>query len=342
MVGLSWAGEPDHPWHSASVIAPIFIGVLTFCAFFAYDWLFLKDSKAFAPWYLFVRFREYSVILIVVFVAGMVFYSMSGLLPQASFYVFSTDGIQIGIITIPNGFGQLVGATLLTATLSITKHPKYHIIIAVFLQTFFTSLYAYALLRENKDMWMAFQFFGQGCFPWITICTLVNSGLHVRQTDLGVAVGIIGAFRSFGGSVGNAIFGAIFRGVLDGQLAPRITEAATANGYDVTNLGILIPAVLEAGVGVPDAFAGVPGITSAIEIATLAAFKDAYAYAFKMVFYSTIPFGVIALIASLFIADATPYMTNHTSIEMERHVIGHGNESGRQNGQKLSVEHAGT
>ena len=290
------------------------------------------------PRHLFVQFREYSVLLIVLFVAGMIFYSMSALLPQATLYVFSTDGIQIGIITIPNGFGQLVGSTVLTSLLSKTKHPKYHIITAVFLQTLFTGLYAYAISHKNKGMWMAFQFFGQGCFPWITVCTLVNAGLHVRQTDLGIAVGIMGAFRSLGGSVGNAVFGAIFRGVLNEQLAPRIAAAAKASGYDIASLDVLIPAVNEAGVGVPDAFASVPGITAAVEAATLAAFKDAYAYAFKIVFYSTIPFGLIALVAALFISDVTRYMTNHTSIEMEKHVIGRGAEMANQKVQDSSKE----
>ncbi len=182
---------------------------------------------------------------------------------------------------------------------------------------------------------MAFQFFGQGCFPWITVATLVNAGLHVRQTDLGIAVGIMGAFRSLGGCVGNAVFGTIFREIVNQQLVPRITAAATANGFDVANLAKLIPAVSAAGVGVPDAFAAVPGITSAVETATLSALKDAYAHAFKIVFYSTIPFGVIALIAALFIADATKYMTNHTSIEMEKHVVGHGARTGDQKNRDL-------
>ena len=338
LIGLSWAGTPGHAWRSASVIAPIVIGLLTFCACFGYDWIFLRNSDAFVPWHLFVRFREYSVILIVLFVAGMIFYSMSALLPQATFYGFSTDGIQVGIITIPNGVGQLVGSTVLTSLLSKTKHPKYHIVIAVFLQTLFTGLYAYALPHRSKGIWMAFQFFGQGCFPWITVCTLVNAGLHVRQTDLGIAVGIMGAFRSLGGSVGNAVFGAIFRGVLNEQLVPRIAAAATANGFDLENLETLTIAVNEAGVGVPGAFASVPGITSAVETATLAALRDAYTDAFKTVFYSTIPFGVIALIAALFISDATKYMTNHTSIEMEKHVIGHGARTGNEKVQDLSGE----
>jgi hypothetical protein len=123
--------------------------------------------------------------------------------------------------------------------------------------------------------------------------------------------------------VGNTVFGSILRGVLNGQLAPRIASAAIANGYKAANLDELVPAVIDNAVGVPNAFANIPGVTPAIEAATLTAFRSAYAYAFQRVFYSTIPFGVVALVAAFFIADSTKYMTNHTSIEMEKHVLGH-------------------
>ncbi len=30
LIGLSWAGEADHPWYSASVVAPIVLGAIVF------------------------------------------------------------------------------------------------------------------------------------------------------------------------------------------------------------------------------------------------------------------------------------------------------------------------
>jgi len=38
---------------------------------------------------------------------GVIFYSMSALLPQGSLYIFTSDPIQIGYIALPNGFLQV-------------------------------------------------------------------------------------------------------------------------------------------------------------------------------------------------------------------------------------------
>ena len=321
LLGLSWGGTAGHPWASASVITPIVLGFLVFCCTFAYDWTIGNIGHVFFPWHLFSRFREYTVLLIVVLVAGMIFYTMSAFLSEATAYIFTSDNVEIGITLLPNGFGQLVGSVLLPSLLHITKNPKWHIVTAVTIQTLFVGLYAYGVMG-HKAAWMAFQFFGQGCFPWITVCTIVNAGLHVRQSELGLAIGVIGTFRSLGGSVGNAIFGSILSQTFDNHLGPRITAAALKNGFNPEDLSLLIPAVLANAQGVPAAFASVPGITAAIEAATMEAYRDTWAYAFQIVFYSTIPFGVVALIAALLIKDSTSQMTNHTSVRMEKNVLG--------------------
>jgi hypothetical protein len=318
---LSWAGTAGHAWRDASVVAPIVIGAILFICSFGYDWFIAKQSRAFFPLHLFRRFREYTVSLVVVFVAGMIFYSMTTLLPQATLYVFTSDHTQIGTTQLTNGLGQTVGTTLSPMILHKTKNIKSHIILALLFQTFGTALYAYALPAQNKAAWMAFQFFGQGCFSWLSVCCIMNAGLQVKQVELGLATGLIGTFRSSGGSLGKAIFSTILTTVSRKQLDARITQAAVSNGFDASHLSQLIPAISESALGVPDAFTQVPGASLAVQNAVLEAFKDAYAYAFARVFYATIPFGVIAIIAACFIKDAGRFMTNHTSVALEKDVL---------------------
>ena len=149
----------------------------------------------------------------------------------------------------------------------------------------------------------------------------MNAGLQVKQVELGLATGLIGTFRSSGGSLGSAIFSTILTTVSRKQLDARITQAAVSNGFDPSHLSQLIPAVSESALGVPDAFTKVPGASPAVQNAVLEAFKEAYAYAFARVFYATIPFGVIAIIAACFIKDAGRFMTNHTSVALEKDVL---------------------
>ncbi|ETI23080.1 hypothetical protein G647_04876 [Cladophialophora carrionii CBS 160.54] len=319
LVGLTWAGTPAHPWKSASVIAPIVIGVLVFIACFVYD--FIVPKQPFFPLDLFRRYREFTVLLVVVFVAGMIFYSMSGILPQGTLYMFESDGIQIGLTQLPNGIGNFVGGTLMPAIAHKIKHLKMQMIVALTIQLVFVALYSVAV-PQNKAAWMAFQFFGQGCFGMITLLCYFIAGLHVPLRELGIASGLIGTFRSAGGSVGNAIFNTILTSVVTVEMPKRVTAAALAAGFPAANLEQLIPAVVGAATGVPNAFGAVEGATPEVQAATLAAFRGAYGYAFKRVFWATIPFGVIAIVAACFVLDSSQYLTNHTAVRMEKDTVG--------------------
>lgn len=117
LVGLSWAGQPGHAWKSASVIAPIVLGFLTFAACFVYDFT-VRPKHAFLPLELFRNVRGFTLyvfsavhpcitdcarrLLVLVAVAGMIFFSASTLLPQATLYCFTNDSTEIGIIGLPS------------------------------------------------------------------------------------------------------------------------------------------------------------------------------------------------------------------------------------------------
>lgn len=79
--------------------------------------------------------------------------------------------------------------------------------------------------------------------------------------------------------------------------------------------------MIENGVGVPAVFNAIPAATPAVQAATATAFKEAYSYAFQRVAYASVPFGVIAIIAAIFIKDPSVYLTNYTAVHMEKEVI---------------------
>jgi hypothetical protein len=196
-------------------------------------------------------------------------------------------------------------------------HLKTQVIVMLVVQTAATAAYA-GVVPGNRTGWMALQFFGQGAFALITLLCYVIAGLNVPLRHLGLASGLIGTFRSGGGSVGNAIFNTILNGVVNEQIPKRLAQVAESNSLPLETLGSLIPAAMENALGVPGAFAKVPGITPEIEAMAASAIKEAYAYAFTRVFYASIPFGCLAIIAAFFILDPSKYLTNHTAVKMER------------------------
>lgn len=315
LIGLSWAGTPGFPWKSVAVILPIVLGAIIFILCFAYDWTIAKNP--FFPYSLFSKVREFSLLLVGLFVAGMIFFSMASILPQTTTYVFDSNSIHIGLIQLPNGFGQLIGGALIPAFMHKIKYIRWQLVAALAIQTIFTAAYA-ATIPDHKAAWMALQLFGSICFSWATLCCYVTAGVNVPLRDLGIATGIIGTFRNTGGAVGIAIFGTIRNSVLSSQLAPRVTKAALANGFPLSGLQELVPAVQEAVLGKPLALRALAGVTPAVESATITAFKSAYAYAFQRVFLSSIPFGVIATATVIFVKECSQYLTNHTAVRLER------------------------
>ena len=319
LLGLSWGGSAGHPWNSASVVAPIVLGALGLIGVFFYDFVIFKDKgRPIFPKDLFQQYREFTVSLVSVFVAGMVYFSMSGLLPQATLFVYTSDPLELGKLLLPYGFGQFVASALILLFLHRTKNPKRYLIVALAVQLVFTALYAYGI-SFHRSAWITFMFFGQGCFGLVTVVTNLNVSLHVRPSELGIAAGLLGTFRSFGGSVGNVLFNTILHTTVDKHLGPNIAVAAISHGFK-GDLSQLIPAVIETATGIPDAFASVKGITPAIEQAALLALKQTYAQAFRIVFYSTIPFAVIALVAAFFVADGSRYMTNHVQTRLAKDI----------------------
>lgn len=249
--------------------------------------------------------------------AGVVFYSFAGLLPQGSLYMFTPDPIQIGIIALPNGISQFIFGGVATILMGKVGHLKLQVIVMLVIQTAFTAAYA-GVVPGNRAGWMAFQFFGQGAFALITLLSYVIAGLNIPLRHLGLASGLIGTFRSAGGSVGNAVFNTILNGLVKEQIPKRLAEVAAANSMPADSLSILIPATMENALGIPDAFDTVPGITPEIQAMAASAFKEAYAFAFRRVFYASIPFGILAIVAACFITDPSKYLTNHTAVKMER------------------------
>lgn len=141
VLGLSWGGSAGHAWSSASVVAPIVLGALGLIGVFVYDFFIFKDrGRPIFPKDLFKQYREFTVSLVCVFVAGMVYFSMSGILPKATLFVYTSDPLELGKLLLPYGFGQFVASALVPLFLHRTKNPKRYLIVTLAVQLVFTAL----------------------------------------------------------------------------------------------------------------------------------------------------------------------------------------------------------
>ncbi|EFQ35599.1 major facilitator superfamily transporter [Colletotrichum graminicola M1.001] len=319
LIGLTWGGTSTHPWNSAGTIAPIVVGFAVLALGFFYD--FKVAAHPIFPLKLFIMFRRFSVLLIVMFVSGMNFYAMSALLPQGFLYMFTTDGIRIGVLSLPNTL--MIGFTGVLAPLIAHKvgYIKWQLVIGMALQAIFIAASAATVYPNMKLAYAFVPAIGVPMFVWVTILSYSIASLHVPHSNLGVAVGLIGTFRSAGGAVGNAIFNTIFQEKFRKFAADMVANAAISNGLNPADLDLIIPAAIEFDTGNPRALLNVPGITPEIQEALKTAVRAGAGHAFKIVFYGTIPFSIVALLCTFLVEDPTAYMTNHIQSGMDDQAI---------------------
>ncbi|KAG5797278.1 hypothetical protein H9Q69_003661 [Fusarium xylarioides] len=317
LVGVTFLGATHR---SMTLVATtISIGGCIFIAAFVYD--FTVPKKPLFPIKIFRMYREFTVYLVVLFVSGMIWQGIVTLGNQGTLFMFTNDIIEIGVISVPASMSGIIGGWIMPSLVHKLKHIRYQFVFALLMQTVFTASYA-AVVPNNKTGWTLLPMFGQSCFTWVTVLSYVSSGLLVPQEELGVSAGLIGTFRSAGGSLGNAMFSTILTSIVNRDLGNNIAGAAIGAGYSPKDLPALIPAVIQNAVGVPMAMAKVPNVTEPVLQATAAAFKNTYAKVFRTVFYSTIPLGVLAIIAACFIRDPSHLLNNHVAVQQEKEVLG--------------------
>ncbi|KZM18731.1 uncharacterized protein EKO05_0006627 [Ascochyta rabiei] len=316
LVGLTWGGSPDHPWDSASTLVPIFIGLAVVSLAFVYD--FKVATSPLFPSKLFKMWRGFVVLLIGLFVSGMNFNAMSALLPQGSLYMFTTNNIEVGLLSLPLNVVTTFAGSVIPILAHKIGHVKWLYVAGMALQAIFIGASASAVNPNNKWAWAFVPAFGVPMFVMVTILGYAIASLHVPHSRLGVAMGLLGTFRSAGGAVGNAIYNTVFQDRFRKYAAQEIPKAALASGLNAADLGTIIPGAIAYNLGVPHSLDGIQGMTPAIEMTLRTAVRLAYGRAFQIVFYVTIPFGVFALICSFWIEDPVPYMTNHVQSAMNR------------------------
>ena len=150
---------------------------------------------------------------------------------------------------------------------------------------------------------MACQFLAMLPFGWITLNCYTTASLHVPQRDLGVAIGLIGTFRSLGGAVGSVIFSSIFTQVGAKSIATRVSETVAKANLPPDLVPGLVAATRLTILGVPGQAAEFPTVPASVYAACVSASRLGYAYGFRITWLASIPFGVIACLCAIAVRD---------------------------------------
>jgi len=121
------------------------------------------------------------------------------------------------------------------------------------------------------------------------------------------------AIRVIGGVVGYTIY----YNALVSKLTPILTAAvagAMVSECNITSVPLITEAITLTAVSLPQAIGALPGVTPSCLAAVTLAGQEAWAEGYSIVYYVSIAFGIISIIASAFLGDIEKFMDDHVAV----------------------------
>ena len=146
---------------------------------------------------------------------------------------------------------------------------------------------------------------------------LVGFGI-IYQEDIGTAAGLAGTSRLLAGAVATAIFSNVTNNKYGATLPAQVRANVASYNLDSTTLTALIKA---AKLGTAAAYKAVPGITPAIQAASVLANKQAYLTGAHLSYQVALAFGLCGVIAAFFIpsVDSRKYTAKTVAVQQGDH-----------------------
>jgi hypothetical protein len=296
----------------------LIIGILMVVAFVIWEWK--VATLPMIPRKLFSGHRIVGMSFLVAYVAGMYFYAILSFVPVIYLDVYRPDPVQAGLKGVIISLGVTAGAVLPNMMLSVWKNHNREIMLslAVLSTAFGTALVT--CTPENPVQTIALGTvagFGIGGVVASSVTTaVIGSPDDLIATCIALSLSV----RTVGGSVGTAIYSNIFDTKLTHNLPKYVASYAIAAGLPTSSVKAFVEIFLEApqNLTTSTATTRVPGLTAAIiQEATIGA-RWAYAESLKYVWYTGLPFGILACVACLFLGNSSTLMTNRIAANIRR------------------------
>lgn len=222
VVLVTTLGGTTIPWGSAQAIGLAVASVVLLAVLVVVEG---RVAEPIVPVHLF-RSRTFDVASAVSFILGVAMFGALSYLPLFQQVVNRASATDSGLLLLPLMLG-LLGASVLSGQI-ITRTGRYRVFpvagtaltaVALFLLSTMDAHTA----SSTVTAYMALLGVGIGLTMQTLVLAVQNA---VKPTELGVATSSVTFFRSMGGSIGVAVFGALF----NNQLAHRLGASAISRG----------------------------------------------------------------------------------------------------------------
>ncbi|KIW37708.1 uncharacterized protein PV06_10339 [Exophiala oligosperma] len=304
------AGGYSHPWSSAYVLCTLLIGFALIVGFVVWEW---KGAKyPMVPRELFAGQRVVALAYGVAFIGGASFYSLLNMYPLTFSTVYDPAPVKVGTKAVGVAVCNIAGAVFFNAMLSVTKgHAREILFIASAIMTALDGALAVATPFNATTTVAIGSLAGLGVggilVPAATVAMIV-----VPDSLLGTAVALSLSVRTVGGSIGYSIYYNVFSNKLKTRLPANIARYAIEAGLPVADAEAFVGTFLTK----PAEIAKVPGVNATIIEAATIGSRWAFAESLRYVWYTSIAFGSVACVLSLFIPSIRKYCTNRIAVQV--------------------------
>ncbi|EMD95086.1 hypothetical protein COCC4DRAFT_44722 [Bipolaris maydis ATCC 48331] len=311
IVGVSWGGSMA-PWVSATVLAPIIVGLLTLIGLGFYEAYYTLSAPLFPP-RLFRALRHFTVPMLVMAIGGMQYYSNATLWPRLSQLIYATDEISKGLYAEVLPLGTIIGG-IIVAFSKYIGHQRWVIMFAVALQTACVGAMSISTM-DNPAKSIVLTVIISTCTSvnLLNGMVLVGFGI-VYQEDIGTAAGLAGTSRLLAGAVATAIFGNVTNNKYGNMLPERVRSNLAPFGLPPAIVTRLIAA---ARANSAATYAAIPGITPEIQAAASLGNKQAYLEGAHLSYLVALAFGLLGVLAAFFIpsVDRRKYTSKTVAVQ---------------------------
>ena len=258
--------------------------------------------------------RILGLTLLITFISGANFFSILMFWPTQAFNMYGHDPVGVGIRGIPVGFSILAGACIVLWLLSVFRGRNKELMIAAsILMTAGCGALSIARVDNLNQLWGILVVAGLGIGGIVVPASIIST--IICPDDLIATVSALTlAIRVIGGSIGYCIYYNVFIN----KFVPAATKYI--GGTMVLKLNITNPLLIKEAIELTGAsllplleeIPGIHGVPGAYEAVVLAG-QMAYAEAYKYVYYVSIAFGGISILAACFLGNIDQFMDDHVA-----------------------------
>ncbi|KAG8629479.1 hypothetical protein KVT40_003344 [Elsinoe batatas] len=302
MAGMQWGGY-QYPWGSAHVLVPLILGAVMLVAFVVWQ------RFAANPMYP-ARLNQNKRMYVVnnISSANLRFHLVA-------FNMYDHDPVGVGIRGLPVGFAILAGAFIVLWLMTALKGKlRSLMIVSSVLMTAGCGAMSIANPYNLHQMWGILIVAGLG-IGGIVVPASIAATIVCPDDLIATVAALTLAIRVVGGSVGYAVYYNVFISKFI-PAATYFVGGAMVTKLNITDVALIKEAIELTGASLLEGLKEIPGIQGhplAYEL-VVGAGRLAYAEAYKWVYYVSVAFGGVSIIAACFLGDISQFMDDHTAV----------------------------